>query len=280
MPHHSPIRLIALDLDGTALSPEGTITPFTHKVIHRALEQGIQVVICTGRNLPELQPIYDVLPEVRYYAGQTAESLVRWAAGFLYENPLSFAFQQDILHRTQGIDSMLELFTKEHIYCSLDSLQHLSRYVQPFLFPVVRRTRTPVEDIRAFILKRGKSALKINQFFPSEQERQKAVASLAGLKLDCTSSIGCNLECNTLRANKGDALEHLAQHLDIPRQQVMAIGDGNNDLSMLRFAGLSVAMGNGLEEVKKEACAITCSNREDGAAQAIVRYALGEGPKN
>lgn len=275
--HHSPIRLIALDLDGTALSPEGTITSFTYKAIRRALEQGIQVVICTGRNLPELQPIYDALPEVRYYAGANGGILWdRQTVGFLYENPLSFALQQKILHRTQGIDSMLELFTKEHIYCSLDSLKHLSRYVPSFLFPIIGRTRTPVEDIRAFILGRQKNALKINQFFPSEQERQKAAAGLADLELDCTSSIGCNLECNTLCANKGDALEHLAEYLHIPRQQVMAIGDGNNDLSMLRYAGFSVAMENGLEEVKKESQAITCSNREDGAAQAIVRYALEE----
>lgn len=269
----SPIRLIAVDLDGTLLNPKGEVTPFTRQVISQALQASVQVVICTGRNLPELRPIYEALPQVRYYAGGNGGILWdRQGEKMLYENLLSFPMQKEILSRLEGIDSMLELFTKDHIYCDQKCIRRLSRYGVAGIREIILKTRTPVEDIRSFILSRGEKALKINQFFPSDAEREKAKASFAGLEADCCSSIGCNLECNAKGANKGDALAHLVRHLRLSPEQVMAIGDGNNDLPMLRYAGLGVAMENALEEVKAAAKAITNSNRQEGAAKAILQY--------
>ena len=76
-------------------------------------------------------------------------------------------------------------------------------------------------------------------------------------------------------ANKGVALKKLAEKLNIPREEVMAIGDGNNDIEMLKFAGVGVAMGNGTKMAKDAANYITDTNENNGVAKAIEKF-LGE----
>jgi hypothetical protein len=78
------------------------------------------------------------------------------------------------------------------------------------------------------------------------------------------------LEFLPAQADKGTALAHLSSHLDIPQNQVMAIGDYLNDLSMVRWAGYGVAMGNAVSEVKAVANAITSINDEGGVGRAIA----------
>jgi len=75
--------------------------------------------------------------------------------------------------------------------------------------------------------------------------------------------------------SKGNALAILARHLDIPLDETMAVGDGPNDVSMLRMAGLGVAMGQASRRVRAMADVVTASNTEDGLARAIEHYALG-----
>lgn len=78
-----------------------------------------------------------------------------------------------------------------------------------------------------------------------------------------------------MKANKGDALVTLAEHLGVPLEHTAAIGDGGNDPAMFHRAGLSIAMGQAEDEVKRQAMVVTGSNVEDGAGDAIERYILG-----
>ena len=84
-----------------------------------------------------------------------------------------------------------------------------------------------------------------------------------------------NLEISSVYANKGNGLRWLAGHLGISMEQVMALGDSDNDITMLRMAGLGVAMENAAQEIKEAADEVTSSNEEDGVAQAIERWVLG-----
>jgi hydroxymethylpyrimidine pyrophosphatase-like HAD family hydrolase len=82
------------------------------------------------------------------------------------------------------------------------------------------------------------------------------------------------LDVTAMLANKGDALKTLAAHLGIPLEQTVAIGDGGNDPAMFQVAGLSIAMGQAEEVVKRQASVVTGSNVDDGAAEAIERFIL------
>ncbi|MBE0466620.1 MAG: HAD-IIB family hydrolase, partial [Candidatus Desulforudis sp.] len=99
-------------------------------------------------------------------------------------------------------------------------------------------------------------------FFPAEQ-------------VHITRSKPYFLEFSHPLATKGRALEHLAGHYGIPREAVMAVGDGYNDLDMIEYAGLGVMMANAREEVKRYADYVTGSNDADGVAEAVERFVLG-----
>jgi hydroxymethylpyrimidine pyrophosphatase-like HAD family hydrolase len=77
-----------------------------------------------------------------------------------------------------------------------------------------------------------------------------------------------------MQANKGDALATLAEYLGVPLEQTAALGDGGNDPAMFHRAGLSIAMGQAEDAVKRQADVVTAANTEDGAAQAIEKYVL------
>ena len=89
-----------------------------------------------------------------------------------------------------------------------------------------------------------------------------------------SSSLYNNLEINAEGATKGNALMWLASHLGISRERTMAFGDGENDVTMLKAAGIGIAMGNGLEMAKRAADQVTLTNDEDGVADAIERLIL------
>ena len=86
--------------------------------------------------------------------------------------------------------------------------------------------------------------------------------------------MGHNVEVNAAGVDKGTGMLRLGRLLGIRPGEIMTCGDGNNDLPMIRAAGLGVAMGNAIDEVKQAADYITCTNDEDGAAKAIERFAL------
>lgn len=110
-------------------------------------------------------------------------------------------------------------------------------------------------------------------FFKDEENRQKAFRELSQLPdLAVTCSLSNNLEINHCTCNKGDALLNLGRILGIPLNEIMACGDGNNDLEMVREAGVGIAMENGEESVKEAADYITATNDEEGVARAIELF--------
>ena len=117
---------------------------------------------------------------------------------------------------------------------------------------------------------------KINLPFVGPPERRQEVwqrlEALGGLQL--TSSIPDNIEVNVLGADKGHALEALAGQLGISREKVMALGDNGNDVAMLRYAGISVAMEDGSQEAKDAAKFVTVAHTQDGLARALERFVL------
>ena len=100
---------------------------------------------------------------------------------------------------------------------------------------------------------------------------------MAGTELHMADSLGVGYEISPREATKALGLEELCRHLGVPVSAAMAVGDGGNDLDIMRAAGFSVAMGNAVEAVKSAAGASTDECDHDGAARAVARYLLGEG---
>ncbi len=118
---------------------------------------------------------------------------------------------------------------------------------------------------------------KVQGLFADMKEREQAWQELKQFdSLELVGSLKYNIEINAAGVNKGKGLLELGEILGISREEIMAFGDGDNDIAMLREVGFGVAMQNADEEVKAVADYVTGSNDEDGVAKAIARFVLGE----
>lgn len=269
-------RIIALDLDGTLLTTDKRITEANMEALRRAAEAGAYIVPATGRILKGLPAELLAAPFLRYaitvngaMAEDVKEGRVLHHAG---------------IDRGRALEILSFLDTEDVVYdCYMNGWGKMTRthYEKADLYApdehflkMIRTLRTPVDDLKEYIRKSGEPIEKV-QFFarnPAERDRIMAEVGKRFPEMSLTYSAAQNLEINSPEATKGNALMALARHLGVPAEEVMAIGDSVNDLSMIRAAGCGVVMGNGLPQVLAEADYVTAGNDEDGVAKAILHF--------
>lgn len=270
------VQLIALDLDGTLLNSKKELTSVCRRALEQAANAGILIVPTTGRFFNAMPEAVRALPFLRYAI------TINGAQVFDVQRAQSI-YRAEIPYR-QAIEIMYYLDTLPVIYdCFMDDRGWMTRRFQqqaetftpdPHSIAMIRDLRRPVDELKAFLAERGQDVQKIQFFTRDTALRAELLAHLAErfASLCVSSSLPNNVEINNVRANKGAALQKLAAHLGIPIANTMAFGDGLNDISMIRTAGLGVAMGNAVPEVLSIADAVTASCDADGVAEGILRY--------
>jgi len=267
------IDLIAIDMDGTLLDPAHRITPRVKQAISRAREQGVQVVLASGRPISGLAPFLRELEignDTDYCIACNGAVVQSVGSGQkVVEFPLSyddFVFceqvSRDLGVHFQALDGKRLYTTNCDIspYTVLDS--HLSHV------PLSYRRTEDIDPATVFV--------KL-MLIDTPEILDAAIARLPSALTDrfaVLKSAPFFLEVFDHRAGKGPSLKRLAEHLGIAAENVMAIGDQENDLTMLQYAGTSVAMGNAIDAVKRTALHETTSNADDGVARAIERFVL------
>ena len=272
---NTDIRLIAFDLDETLLNAEKILTARNRAALERAADKGILIVPTTGRLFKGIPAEIRDFPFLRYAVTINGAAVFDVTTGeklYSAEIPLDDAIE---------IMSYLDQFPI--IYdCYQDNTGWMTRTMweqaevfapNAYYVRSIRTNRAPVPDLKEFLKERGSSVQKIQLFALDPvlrttllQEIPRRFANLA-----VSSSVTRNVEINHKDANKGAALLALASHLGLDRSQVMAFGDGLNDVSMIRAAGIGVAMQNAVEEVKAAADLITGSCEDSGVAQTIEK---------
>ena len=269
------IRMVALDLDGTVFNDQKQITPRTRAALRAALAQGVTVLPATGRPLAGAPDEFLSIPGVAWALTSNGGCVWRLAGRQpAIRLPLSPAQGQQVLETLAGLDCTVDLYADGWAYTTAAQLARLETLVEPELLSYVRASRRTVPDLAAF----AASAPGIEKFscqFGTPAHRPIARDKLTALGYEVTCSLGTNLEINAPGVTKGAALLALARQLGYTREQVMACGDSDNDLAMLRAAGLGVAMGNADPAVRTAADAVTATNQEDGVALALARYIPG-----
>lgn len=252
---NAAVRLIALDLDGTLLGGDQAISPQNAQALRRAAGQGIALAVCSGRAPFEIQRFLQPVKELRWHiislngallrteghpdriAGLTRAQFLRCWDLCRQSGAQCFFYTEDTLYTNRGDHEERPQYTRR---VGDEDVEGLAEHVIKFV--------AHCEDAQAL------KALR-NQLEPE------------GLSIQ--SSWHTNFEVNAPGVDKGYGLATLADHLGIDLAHVMAMGDQENDLPMLRIAGVPVAMGNAIPAVKDLAVHITASNREDGVAQAL-----------
>jgi hypothetical protein len=270
--------LVAADIDGTLLGANGELSARTIHVIARLREAGIAFTLATSRRYTGTAPV--------------AEALAHTGPLILYDGAQIRRFPGGAIEESDGLDVCVAREAADAIH------RHHLRAIVQFSDEAGERLRigppgvdshhdaeylsyytpqTSVVPIDELVLD-APLPLRVLAFGPLEA-LERAAADLAGSRGVTQVLLQGNYGAAELTvfsptASKGNALLRLAKRLDIPRERTFAIGDGLNDISMLRLAGLGVAMGNANATVRAVARAVAGSVDEDGAALAIERYCL------
>lgn len=271
------IRMVGIDLDGTLLTGKKNLLPYTEEVLRRTIEKGIEVVIATGRPSFGIPEELKKMPGIRYaVAVNGAKVLELKTDRILQEDLLSREKAREMLKIFREYQTVPEVYTRGRGYVNRDELERLLEYYDnPDIVPYLLQTRGLADDICELLEECGNGVEKVQAIFKDEKEWLEARARIEAIPgVKPVSSLGRNIEVGRADVNKAKGLKWLGEHLKIREEEMMTLGDGDNDLEMIRMAGIGVAMGNAVGVLKEAADYVTLDNEEEGAAKAIERFAL------
>ena len=269
------VKLIAFDLDGTAIIAHKDFPSENREAIEKATEMGILIVPCTGRLLSFLPDSIASLRNLRYVItcnGAAVEDISE--NRIIYSAYIPPEKISEVLSAINKFDIYKEIYSSGQAYTAKGNPEKAEKY---FHFPEDKLHFTTkkyvfVDSLEEYFSEHKLSAEKINLPYLPIEIREKVkdkLRKIDGLKL--TSSIPDNLEINAAGATKGQALKALCEHLNIDRNFCMAIGDNGNDVDMLEYAGISYAIGNGSPEALTAAKYITDDCEKYGFGKAVMK---------
>ncbi|CRK80280.1 Cof-type HAD-IIB family hydrolase [Neobacillus massiliamazoniensis] len=264
-------KMIVLDLDDTLLRDDLTISPRTKQSLMEAQEAGVKVVLASGRPTSAMLPIAEELHLKEYGSfilSFNGGKIINCQTG---DEWFSSTLPKEIVHQLYEISRRENVWIHTYVgetivteepnqYTDIEG--ELTKLQIKVVDSFVDAVRDPV--VKVLMLKEPEILAKV------EKKLQKEFAG----SLSIMRSKPFFLEFTESGVTKGTSLNSLIQQLGIIRDEVIAIGDGNNDLSMIQFAGLGVAMGNASEAIKAQADFITDTNMNDGVAKVVEEFIL------
>jgi len=271
----SHYQLIAFDMDGTLLDSEKQLRPSSIRAIRQAAQAGKEVILCSGRCVPELWMHFPQLPEVRYAIAVSGAMVYdRKEDRVLFSHSMEPETVDRVLARTRDRDVMIQLLTKDRSVVEAGRIRRMPDYHMQVHTELYERVCTKPENLPAYWEEHREPIPKLNIYHRSPQQREETIRLLQNEAVELTATESVTLECNAPGVSKGPALLELCAYLGIDPKDTIAVGDSENDLSVLQAAGFGIAMGNAIDRVKELCGAVVDSCDGDGCAQAIERYLL------
>ena len=271
MPQH--YNLIAIDLDGTLVRNDQSISPHTINTIIRVQQLGVKVVIASGRPTFGTAHVADALHLADYHGyvmSYNGGEIYNWGtkkqmhAQTLDQTVIPYLYQCAQAH---GMPIMT--YIDKEVVSEVEDNEYI-RYSS-------MRNRMPIHQVNDFVeMAQSTGIVKCiivgdpTLLLALETEMQETLKGKAGV----FRSEPFFLEIVPVGIDKAKGLEILLQEIDMSKERLIAFGDGYNDIPMLQFAGLGVAMGNAAEEIKKAADMVAPSNNDDGVANVLESLIL------
>ncbi|MFH8136182.1 sugar-phosphatase [Pantoea osteomyelitidis] len=267
------IKLIAIDMDGTLLNPQHLITPAVKSAIDRARDKGVSIVLATGRPFVGVERYLmelDLQQEGQYCISNNGALVQRAQNGdCVAEVTLGFDDYLYIEQLARELGVHFQAFDQSHLYTpnkdiSEYTIHEASLTGIPVRYRAVEEMDRATRFPKLMMIDRPELLDKAIQRLPAKAQQSYTILKSAPYYLEILDP----------RVNKGYGVKMLADKLGLKQEEVMAIGDQENDLAMIEYAGTGVAMGNAIDSVKKIAQFITKTNIEDGVAHAIEELVL------
>ncbi len=265
-----PPQLVAIDLDGTLLRDDHTLSQANITAIHEAGALGVRIVLATGRPPRTVGPTYQQLGLTTLEIDHNGAMIFDRPSGkVMYHQPLSAATARAVLQLAQGVDSKLaigaevidQLYTaKRRNSAAIES--------DPAMKP--RTNAASLDDalkapVTKLLLLGQTDALGEIQMRLAQDMADRVAVAFTHQRL---------LQIVAAGVNKAAALAKVARHYGIAQDQVMAIGDAPNDREMLAWAGRGVVLENGWPDVRRLADFTAPGNNDDGVAEALRRHVI------
>lgn len=264
-------KLIAVDMDGTLLNEEKEISNRTRKAIDRLKEDGKKVVLATGRPLNGVMKyleelnLFDENDYVVAFNGALVQNTKTKKA--IYKKTLSLDAYKELYKLSQQLRVNIHALTDD---CVLTPRNNPFTEIESNInqIPIIEGA---IDDIDA-------STIIVKVMFIDEPKILDEIIPLIPASISEKYSILRSapyfLEFLDKSVNKGVGVSAIVKELGYKSEEVICVGDAGNDLDMIRYAGLGVAMGNAFDEIKREADYITHTNEEDGVAYVIEKFML------
>lgn len=263
-------KALALDIDGTLVNSAKEITPATRAAIRKVQERGHNVILASGRPAFGMKRYAEELELGRYggyLLSYNGTRVMDYRTGeMLFQKALPLSALPDIFRFARENGCGLATHFEDTVISAFPP----DRYVAWEAYINGMPVRT-VEDFLEFV------HFDIYKcFMTAEEERaavyEKALREFCGTKASVCRSEPFLIEIVPKGVDKGDSLRRLTERIGVAREDVVCCGDGFNDVSMIRFAGVGVAMGNAQQVVKEVADYVTGSNDEDGLVEVIEKF--------
>ncbi|MBC2855515.1 HAD family phosphatase [Cetobacterium sp. 2A] len=259
------IKAVALDLDGTLLSSDKTISLENLEVLEELEKRGILIFISTGRPYISAKKIADEIGLKSVIITYNGAKVINPITGeVLYEQVLEEKYVKKLIEFSREFGIHLNLYQNEEWFVENDSNEETIAYKKLTKLTPIKK------DFDTFELYTMTKTLFIGENHILK-ELEKKIKNFAGENVHVTFSQSRFLEILNKNVNKGAALLAVLEKKNIKPEECMAFGDASNDLEMLKVVGYGVAMGNATDEVKAETSYITDSNDDNGVANFIKK---------
>ena len=268
----SEYKLIAFDVDGTLLNSQKKISPATAAAIREAAHKGKEVALSTGRSLAECEEFFQVIPEFRYLILSSGAVVYdRKKEEIIFSKPIPKEAADLLLDISEEQDIMQQMFEVYQPFMPAEKMSRLEDYEMGIYQKLFEKTMKPVEDVRAYYEKNQPELMKFNFYHrtPAAREVTRERILKTGLPLEVVYSETTSIECNAMGISKGLGLRMLCEKTGIKPEETIAVGDADNDVEILKAAGLAIAMGNAREHVKEICDVIVADNDHDGCKEAV-----------
>ena len=264
-------KLIALDMDGTLLNEEKQISPANYEAIQQARENGVKVVLASGRPLVGFKRYLEELNLVSEddYAVAFNGALVQSSEGTeiiskttltLEDYKYLYELSKELKVNIHALTESVVIAPKDNKYTRLEAeMNHISSEII-----AVEEVAEDTTIVKVMFIDEPELIEEIMDKIPEEVRSKYTIVRSAPFFLEFLHT----------SVNKGAGVAALADKLNIKQEEVICIGDAGNDIHMIKYAGLGVAMGNAFPEVKRVANFITKTNEQDGVAHIINKFIL------